>query len=231
MLEHKKNRYFSRFWIKESGLSSMLLLLFIMQFIVIPLFGNRPFFMVLLTFFWTLLLTAGIFALAKNKKQAILMSVIPFLFVICNWVTIHSTNIVLEIIDLFLTIITVLMLIIMVLIKVFEPGPINAYRILGSIVVYMLLAHLWCIIYLFIFNQIEGSFQLTVSAFKINSDLANFMYFSYITLTSTGFGEIVPLHPIARSVVQLEAVIGILYPVILIGRLVSEANFSQNKSH
>jgi hypothetical protein len=50
------------------------------------------------------------------------------------------------------------------------------------------------------------------------------MYFSYITITTTGFGEIVPLHPIARSLVQLEAIIGVLYPVILIGRLVSDIN-------
>ena len=48
------------------------------------------------------------------------------------------------------------------------------------------------------------------------------MYFSYITITTTGFGEIVPLHPLARSLVQLEAFIGVLYPVILIGRLVSD---------
>ena len=50
------------------------------------------------------------------------------------------------------------------------------------------------------------------------------MYFSYITITTTGFGEIVPLHPFARALVQVEALVGVLYPVILIGRLVSDVN-------
>lgn len=229
-MKQKKNRFFSRFWVQESGLSSMLLLLFIMHFIVIPLFGNRSYFMVLLNVFWMLLVMSGIFALTKNRTQATRMSIVPFVFVICNWINFYTVNNSIEFIDFFLTLITVLILIVLVLIKVFEPGPVNAYRIIGSVVVYMLLANLLGIVYLFVFNQIEGSFQLAESQFKINSEIANFMYFSYITLTSTGFGEIVPLHPIARSLVQIEALIGILYPVILIGRLVSDANFSPNKS-
>lgn len=65
------------------------------------------------------------------------------------------------------------MLIILVLKKVFEPGPVNAHRIIGSIVIYMLLANVWGILYLFLFNQIEGFFQLTEPQFKINSELAN----------------------------------------------------------
>lgn len=226
----QKRPFFSHFWIKESGLSSMLLLLFIMQFIVIPLFGSRSYFMIMLNVFWMLLIVSGIFTVTRNKRQAFQMSVIPFLFVVCNWVSIYKTNPFIEFVDLFLSIFTILMLIILVLIKVFEQGPVNMHRIIGSIVVYMLLANLWAIAYLFIFNQIDGSFQLTETSFKIDSDAANFMYFSYVTITSTGFGEIIPLHPIARSMVQAESFVGILYPVILIGRLVSNANFSFKKN-
>lgn len=230
MLKEKKDRFFYRFWINESGLSSMLLLLFIMQFIVIPLFGNRSYFLIMINIFWMLFLIAGVFVLARNKKQAIWISFFPFLFLVCQWICLYTTNFLIEFIDFLLTIITLVLLIILVLKKVFEPGPVNAHRIIGSIVVYMLLANVWGILYLFLFNQIEGSFQLTEPQFKINSELANFMYFSYITITSTGFGEIVPIHPIARSLVQIEALTGILYPVVLIGRLVSDSNFSPNKT-
>ena len=53
-------------------------------------------------------------------------------------------------------------------------------------------------------------------------DLADvFMYFSLVTLTTVGFGDITAAHPVARSLVTLEAVIGTLYPAILIARLVS----------
>lgn len=230
MAEQKKYDFFSRLWIKESGLSSMLLLLFIMQFVIIPLFGDRSYFLIMINIFWMLFLISGVFVLARNKKQAIWISIFPFLFLVCQWINLFNKNILIEFIDFSLTIITLFLLIVLVLKKVFEPGPVNAHRIIGSIVVYMLLANVWGILYLFLFNQIEGSFQLTETQFKINSELANFMYFSYITITSTGFGEIVPIHPIARSLVQVEALTGILYPVVLIGRLVSDSNFSPNKN-
>ena len=47
------------------------------------------------------------------------------------------------------------------------------------------------------------------------------IYLSFVTFTSTGYGDIVPVHPLARSLCNLEAVIGQLYPAILIGRLVT----------
>lgn len=229
MSNPRQNKFFYRFWIKESGLSSMLILLFVMHFVIIPLFGSHSSFIVILNLFWMLFLLAGIYSLAKNKKQAIRMSILPFLFIACQWINIYYKNSFVVIADFIFTIATLFLLIILVLIKVFEPGPVTTYKIIGSVVVYMLLANLWSIAYLFLFQQIEGSFELIPSRFVVNSDLANFMYFSYVTITSTGFGEIVPLHPIARSLVQVEAFTGVLFPVILIGRLVSDANFFQNK--
>lgn len=229
-MEQKKERFFSRLWTQESGLSGMLVLLLIMHFIMIPVFGSRFYFMVILNVFWMLQVIAGVFTLVKSRQKAIRVSVIPFLFMIFSWINIYTANFSVELVTFFLTIITVLMLIVLVLLKVFEPGPVNLHRIIGSVVVYMLLANLWGIVYLFVFNQIDGSFQLAESQFKINSELASFMYFSYITITSTGFGEILPLHPIARSLVQMQALIGILYPVILIGRLVSDVNSSPTKN-
>lgn len=224
-----EERFFYHFWIKETGLSSMLVLLFIMHFILIPLFGGSSSFIIILNIFWMLLLLAGIYSLGRSKKQSIYISLIPFLFIIFNWINIYNKSSFVLIADFVLTIATVSLLIILVLVKVFEPGPVTASKIIGSIVVYMLLANLWCVIYLFLLQQIDGSFQLAVSPFKINSNQANFMYFSYITITSTGYGEIVPLHPIVRSLVEVEAFVGVLYPVILIGRLVSDANFSLQK--
>jgi hypothetical protein len=47
------------------------------------------------------------------------------------------------------------------------------------------------------------------------------MYFSLVTLTTVGFGDVSAVHPVARSLVTLEGVIGTLYPAILIARLVS----------
>ena len=47
------------------------------------------------------------------------------------------------------------------------------------------------------------------------------LYFSFGALTTSGSGELVAIHPVFRSTAALEAVIGQLYPVTLLGRLVS----------
>ena len=223
-MQQKKYRFLNHLWTKESGLSGMLILLFVMQFVIVPVFGSYSSFMVIINIFWMLFIIAGIIALSKSSKKTVFLIIIPFLFVIVNWIVIIEKSPFLLLADVILTIATFGLLIGLVLVKVFEPGPITAYRVIGSIVVYMLLAHLWSVIYLFIYQNVPDSFQITLPAFESNTLEANFMYFSYITITTTGFGEIVPLHPFARALVQVEALVGVLYPVILIGRLVSDVN-------
>lgn len=229
MIKHKKYRFLNHLWDKESGLSGMLVLLFIMHFVLIPIFGSYSSFMVIINIFWMLFLVAGIISLSKSKKETFLFVIFPIMFVVFNWITVFENSPFVLFADIFFTVATFVLLIVLVLKKVFEPGPITGYRVIGSIVVYMILANLWSVIYLFIYEQISGAFQITLPAFESNTLQANFLYFSYITITTTGFGEIVPLHPIARSLVQIEAIIGVLYPVILIGRLVSDANENSAK--
>ena len=229
MIKHKQYRFLNHLWDKESGLSGMLILLFIMHFFLIPIFGSNSSFMVIINIFWMLFLIAGIISLSKSRRQTLLLTIIPFFFILFGWITVFERTPFVLFADIFFTIATFGLLIVLVLMKVFEPGPITGYRVIGSIVVYMILANLWSVIYLFIYEQIPGAFQITLPAFESNTLQANFLYFSYITITTTGFGEIVPLHPIARSMVQIEAIIGVLYPVILIGRLVSDANENSAK--
>jgi hypothetical protein len=229
MIQHKQYRFLNHLWNKESGLSGMLVLLFIMHFILIPVFGSYSSFMVIINVFWMLFLIAGIAYLSKSRKQRLLFIIIPFMFILFGWITVFEQTPFVLFADIFFTIATFGLLIVLVLKKVFEPGPITGYRVIGSIVVYMIFANLWSAIYLFIYEHIPGAFQITLPTFESNTLQANFLYFSYITITTTGFGEIVPLHPIARSMVQIEAIIGVLYPVILIGRLVSDANENNAK--
>jgi hypothetical protein len=55
----------------------------------------------------------------------------------------------------------------------------------------------------------------------MKGDLKELLYFSFTSLTTMGYGDITPVHPLARSLANLEALIGQLYPAILIARLVS----------
>jgi len=60
-----------------------------------------------------------------------------------------------------------------------------------------------------------------VLAIRLLLQRGRFLYFSFTTLTSTGYGDILPLHPAARSTAILEALIGQLFPTTIVARLVT----------
>jgi hypothetical protein len=103
---------------------------------------------------------------------------------------------------------------------VFGRGRVTYHRIVGAILLYLLIAVTFATLYAFVGLSIPGAFEGI--AFKDDLALASSLfYLSFITLTSTGYGDIVPLHPLARSLCNLECIIGQLYPATILARLVT----------
>ena len=103
---------------------------------------------------------------------------------------------------------------------VFGPGEVNYHRIVGAVLLYLLIAMVFASLYVVVGNAIPGAF--TGIEVEESPALANtVIYFSFVTLTSTGYGDVVPLHPLSRSLCNLEAVVGQLYPATLLARLVT----------
>jgi hypothetical protein len=103
---------------------------------------------------------------------------------------------------------------------VFAQGRVSYHRIIGAVLLYLLIGLLFVSLFVFVGYLIPKSF--TGIAVEDNDALAsNLIYFSFVTLTSTGYGDIVPLHPVARSLCNLESIIGQLYPATLLARLVT----------
>lgn len=87
---------------------------------------------------------------------------------------------------------------------------------------YLLLGLLWALGYQLIETLLPGSFRFMEEHDAAGSFIKHgFAYFSFVTLTTVGYGDITPVHPIARTAAIGEALVGQLYPAILIGRLVS----------
>jgi hypothetical protein len=104
--------------------------------------------------------------------------------------------------------------------EVFASGKITYHRIMGAISLYLLVGLTFVALFTFVGLVSPNSFSGL--SFKDNIVLAsNLNYFSFTTLTTTGYGDIVPVHPIARSLCNLESIIGQLYPATLLARLVS----------
>ena len=103
------------------------------------------------------------------------------------------------------------------LIRTFSGGSINAHRVQGALIVYLLVGFVFALCYDSIY-LVYGK-----SAFNglVVGSRQEFMYFSLSTLTTSAYGDITPLNALARSLANLEALTGQLYPAILIARLVS----------
>ncbi|MBR0791787.1 two pore domain potassium channel family protein [Bradyrhizobium manausense] len=103
---------------------------------------------------------------------------------------------------------------------VFGPGYVTYHRIVGAVLVYLLIAVGFACVFTFLGLSIDGAFKGI--EFEDDRSLASkVFYLSFATLTTTGYGDIVPIHPWARSLCNAEAVIGQLYPATLLARLVT----------
>jgi len=111
-----------------------------------------------------------------------------------------------------------------ILLAVFGPGRVTVHRIQGAVVLYLDLA----LIFAQVYEEIRIFFPDAFSAQR--PAFSTLLYFSLSTLTSTTFGDITPLHPLARSAANLEGVIGQLFPATLLARLVGLHLFHADRS-
>src|SRR5262249_26113431 len=103
---------------------------------------------------------------------------------------------------------------------VFGPGRVTAHRIVGAVFLYLLIAVAFASLFALLGYFIPDAFSGI--AFDDTPRLTGTLfYFSIVTLTSTGYGDLFPVHPIARSLCNLETILGQLYPATLLARLVS----------
>lgn len=208
------------FWTEESGLTSIFILLCISNFIVTPFLVNAQTITLLMRIVWFILLFTGITTLAESRNQKRIFTMIPVLLILVSALD-YLFNDRILIYAILVTQLSVFFLLIwLVLVKVFEKGKVTVHKVIGSIVVYILLGDVWAGLYEFLYLNVAGSLQIPDVYDQAGVHTSVFLYFSFTTLTTTGYGDILPVNAIARTLVIIEQLIGVLYPVVLIGRLV-----------
>jgi Ion channel len=117
--------------------------------------------------------------------------------------------------------VTALTLSIVVSRAVFAPGQVTFHRIIGAVLLYLAIGLIFVALFCFVSLTVPEAFS-GLGPLRDNSAVAaNLIYFSFVTLTSVGYGDIAPLHPYARGLANVEAIIGQLYPATLLARLVT----------
>ena len=107
--------------------------------------------------------------------------------------------------------------------SVFGGGLVDFNRIAGAASIYLLIGLLFTLAYCLLETLRPGSFNLETVAKNngVDQDIfGDFLYFSNVTLTTLGFGDIVPVSKSAKSLATFEAIIGQLFMAIIMARLV-----------
>ena len=102
-----------------------------------------------------------------------------------------------------------------VLIDVMRPEEVTADKMLGAVCGYILVAYAFAIVFAVVEALQPNSLRTE------NSDFQSMLYYSIVTISTLGYGDIVPLSGPARALASLEAVIGQFYIAIIVARLVS----------
>jgi hypothetical protein len=105
---------------------------------------------------------------------------------------------------------------------VLGSGKVTWDKIYGAICAYLLLGYAWTFAYSLIVEMQPESFMSLTSPLPhdIVGRVMQLRYFSFVTLATVGYGDIVPHAPAARTLALLEAILGQFYLVALVGRLV-----------
>ena len=105
--------------------------------------------------------------------------------------------------------------------RIFWSKRVNRDTITGGICIYLLLGAFGSLLYQIIFTFDPQSFSGNIETLQAGANFSHFLYFSFTTLTTLGYGDIVPHNQFAMVIANLEAIVGQMYPAIFIARLVS----------
>jgi len=103
--------------------------------------------------------------------------------------------------------------------QVLFTGPIDMNKIIGAICIYLLMGLIWALSYLLIAQAMPDAFN-GLEQLPWYENFADMAYYSYVTLTTLGYGDISPVAPVARFLVYMEAIVGVFYMAILVASLV-----------
>ena len=201
-----------RFWKQDWALSVMLVLLVLLVFVLPPFTAAREERGPLVDIVLTLLLAAGVAGLQVRPwtRAALLLAAAAAMAVRLAPAASEQAIALSSLVSLGL-------LAVVVLAQTFGGADVSIHHVQGAVAAYLLLGLVWAAAYALVAALHPGAFASNVSLQQDRS----FVYFSFVTLTTVGFGDVTPVHSTARSLVVLEALTGQLYPAVLLARIVT----------
>jgi ion channel len=179
---------------------------------------------------FSLVLLAGVIAVADRKRVLVIAIVLAIPAIAGRWISHFRPHLIPPAVFLVAGLILIAFVAGNLLRFVFRSPSVNTEVLCASISAYLMLGLIWTMAY-WLVDQLTpgGAFAFNTNAGTHSINGFTGFYFSFITLSTVGYGDITPVSRIARWLAAMEAMTGLLYVAVLIARLV--ALYSTPKSH
>ena len=172
---------------------------------------------ILWNIFLTGILLSGVHAVREKKRNVYLSSLLALPMLVSVWSEYFVKNNYVVIVGTLCGVVFFAYMIVNILLFIYKQDEVTIDLIVGAAVVYLLMAIMWTFIYKVVETVHPGSFTISVTDIQ---ERLRFTYFSLVTITTLGYGDIVPTTGLASSVATLEALVGQLYLVTTVAWLV-----------
>lgn len=205
----------------ETWLDISLYLLFL-SFFLSPFIESETIRLLITSLVFSMLMISGVMSMSRKAALRFSAGLVAFMAITLRWLRLVIPTPIIEIVGSIAVLAFMILLIFVTLSKVYSKGRVTAHRVKGAIAVYLLIGLTFAVLY--------GLLALTIpDAFNLPQDVQNLpsvrqeilTYFSFVTLTTLGYGDITATHEISRMLVVMEGLFGQLYPATLLARLVS----------
>ena len=207
-----------QFWEADRGLPIILALLVIIVFVLPVLLTRDPTGRLASNIAFSVLLVAGAVTAAESRRVRFAVAVLAAAALLVRWAAAVAPSDALAIGREASTLVMLLLFAMVVAARSYRPGPVTHHRIQGAIAVLLLLGLVWANAYELLHLIHPDAFSGAVG----NAPGApTWIYYSFVMLTTMGYGDITPVHPIARSLAISEALSGQLYIAVTLARLMA----------
>jgi voltage-gated potassium channel Kch len=214
---------FFSWWTSDRGMSLFLIVLVVQVFFIFPLAGLGLLERFAADIVFSLMMIAGAIALERSRILTIVMVLLAVLGVVVHWTSLYIPSFHHPALDAAFLMGLFASFVVLMMMHIFRPGAINLHRVLGAVAAYLSIGITWGFAYFLAATVNPGAVQFNTPIGQHEIPVARYIYFSFTTLTTIGYGDVIPIHPVARSLAVAEALVGQLYPAILIGGVLGMA--------
>lgn len=173
-------------------------------------------------------LLTGIFSLQESRRLFLTGVVLAVIITMLSIVNALNPSLLLQLWGLAIILVFFVVSITLALTHLFSSGSISLSRITGGVCIYLMLGITWAILYVYLYRYVPGVF-MGLPPSDETVVLWDLIYFSFVTMSTLGYGDITPVGSMARTLAYMQAVTGQLYIAILIGAMVGSYVSNQRK--